>query len=98
MPYESNPRTKADLVDRLLSQAFTGDLRDIAKDPKQVKVDRIKPHVVSLKIADNEFLLAIHKPKPPEAKAKYRLAYQRRMHKGKPPPKKPAASPKGRYA
>lgn len=78
-------------MDRLLSQDFTGDLRDLAVDPKLVKVSRIKPHVVSLQVADKEFLLAVHKPKPEKAKLAAKARAARKPKAG------PAKGGLGRY-
>lgn len=79
MPYRANPSTKAELVDRLLDQTFTGDLRELATDPKLVTVKRPKPHVVALEIAGKPFLLTVHKPKTAESREAYRRAYQARL-------------------
>lgn len=88
-----DPNSKADLIDRILSQAFTGDLRDLAADPSQVTISRPKPHIISILIAGKEFLLAAHKPKPEGARVAARKAYNERMKslglgRGKALPKK----------
>lgn len=77
--FTKDPKSKADLIDRLLSQAFTGDLRDIATDPTKVTISRPKPHIISLVIDGAEFLLAAHKPKPEGARVAARKAYEARM-------------------
>lgn len=79
MSFIKDPNSKADLIDRILSQAFTGDLRDIAADPTQVTISRPKPHIISIMIAGKEFLLAAHKPKPEGARVAARKAYNERM-------------------
>lgn len=79
MTYQTNPTSKSSLIDRLLSQAFTGDLREIAADPRDVKVERIKPHVVALAIAGKTFLLAVHMPKSEEARRKAKQRWAQRV-------------------
>lgn len=61
-----DPKTKADLIDRMMSRDFTGDLADLAVD-RDLKLQRIKPHVMRLKFGHSgeEFDLTIHKTRPP---------------------------------
>lgn len=104
MDYNTNPTSKADLVDRILSQTFSGDLRQLAADGTKLKVARPKPHVVQLVFEEpggpaKEFLLAIHKPKPERARlaAKKRWASKRKAHTATKPQEKPNRKKAGRY-
>lgn len=59
-----DPKTKEDIINRLTSTDFSGDLRDLAKD-RNMQMQRIKRHVLRLKFIDSgrEFDLTIHKPR-----------------------------------
>lgn len=76
--YTTNPKSKADLLSRILSQSFTGDLRDLAVD-RLLTISRPKQHLISLKFPDGRtFLLTIHKPKPEAARQKAKLRWRQR--------------------
>lgn len=92
--YTTTPKTKAELVTRILSSTFTGDLRDLSPD-RRIQVFRPKPHQVVLKFADNEFILAVHKPKPAGARKAAKEAWEKRKAKTAAPVIEP---PEGRYA
>lgn len=92
--YTTTPKTKAELVTRLLSSTFTGDLRDLSPD-RRIQVFRPKPHQVVLKFVDNEFILAVHKPKPERARKAAKEAWEKRRKAKVAAPV--AEPPEGRY-
>lgn len=63
-----DPKTKADVIDRMMSRDFSGDLADLAVD-RNLKLLRIKPHVMRMKFGHSgeQFDLTIHKTRPPKS-------------------------------
>ncbi len=70
-----DPRTKEEIVNRILSLDFTGNLKDVFKDPELVKLQRLQPHIVRLVTSSGEkFDLTIHKRRTEESNKKLRAA------------------------
>lgn len=65
----ADPKTKARLLDRILSIDFDGDLRHLGPD---VRVDRIKPNRVKIHFGQSgvDYFLTIQRPRPDKPAAK----------------------------
>lgn len=82
-----DPQSKRELMDRMNSREFTGDLADLAVD-RDLKMTRIRPHVMRLKFGHSgkEYDLTVHKPRMiqethaavPKVRAKRRAAPKKR--------------------
>lgn len=59
-----DPTTKANLLDRMMSFDFSGDLRDLAVG-RDLRMERIRANAVRLKFGNSgsSFDLTIHKPR-----------------------------------
>lgn len=67
-----DPKTKADLMDRMMRRDFDGDFANLAVDRK-LRMEKIRPHRTRLYFdhSGNSFDVTIHKVRPPsEATAK----------------------------
>ena len=83
--WRTDPKSKADLLDRILDESFTGDLRDLAADPQSLEVEpryEGKEHQVALKFGSKTFILAIHMPKPEKARKAAKLRWQQAIKEG----------------
>lgn len=60
-----DPKTKEDLLDRMMRRDFSGDLADLAEG-RNLQMERIRPHVIRLKFGatGKTFDLTVHKPRP----------------------------------
>ena len=65
-----DPKTKADLLDRMMMRDFTGDIMDLAEG-RNLRLVRVKPHVLRLIFltSGEQFDLTVHKPRQGEAVA-----------------------------
>lgn len=68
-----DPTTKANLLDKMMSRDFSGDLADLAVN-RDLRYERIRPNVIALKFGDsgNTFEMVVRKPRTPEALAAMR--------------------------
>lgn len=58
-----DPKTKAQLLDRMMSYDFSGDIHDLAAG-RDLSLERIKPNAVRLKFGGgSSFDLTVHKPR-----------------------------------
>lgn len=92
--WRTDPKSKADLMDRILDESFSGDLRDLAAEPETLQVKRLKDHMVELKFKTKTFLLALHIPKPEKARQAARDRMRKAMAEGLVVYKKIAGTPK----
>lgn len=71
MPKRSirSPRTKAELLDKIMSYSFTGDLRNLAPDPSQAVIRRTRQNAIELDFhdTDSHFEIVVRKPRGPES-------------------------------
>lgn len=60
-----SPRTKEQVLDRMLAQDFSGNIRDLG-GPSGTMVERVKPNALALTFSDtgNKYFLTVHKPRP----------------------------------
>lgn len=79
MPKRSvrSPRTKSELLDKILSYNFDGDLRHLAPDPSLASIQRAAPNVLKLDFRDTDahFELVVRKPRQ-EMQGKHGAAKQ----------------------
>lgn len=63
-----DPKTKEDLLDRMMRRDFSGDLADLAEN-RNLQMERIRPHVIRLTFgaSGKTFDLTVHKPRPAES-------------------------------
>lgn len=82
------PRTKEDVLNRMTSIDFDGDLRHLSDS---VQLKRLKRHVLQLYFPESQrrFNLTIHKPRPEKPKkAKVKVASGAEGETSPPPPGK----------
>lgn len=60
-----DPKTKEDLLDRMMRRDFTGDLADLAED-RNLRMERVRPHIIRLHFgaSGKTYDLTVHKPRP----------------------------------
>lgn len=66
-----DPKTKEDLLNRMMSRDFSGDISDLAVG-RGLQMERIRPNAIRLKFSDSgqTFDLTIHKPRSESTVAK----------------------------
>ncbi len=65
-----DPTTKYNLLDRIMAQDFSGDIRDLAIN-RDLKIERSRPNVLKLRfgVSGKEFELSVRKPRGPMTEA-----------------------------
>lgn len=57
------PKTKADLLNKMVAQDFSGDIRDLAP-ARDLKISRLRPNALRLTFpSGSTFDLVVHKPR-----------------------------------
>lgn len=70
-----DPRTKAELIDKMMARDFSGDLADLAVN-RDLTLRRVRPNAVSLYFGESgtNFELTVRKPRGPKTKRASRPA------------------------
>lgn len=62
------PKTKRDIVDRILSIDFSGDVRKLDTDPDKVRLQRVRANAFELVFSNGQkFVFSVSKPRTEEA-------------------------------